>query len=415
MRIAVVGTGISGMVAARLLCVEHDVHVFEANDYVGGHTNTVRLEAFGRTYDADTGFMVFNDRTYPDFVRMLDGLGVPWRFSDMSFSVRCERTGLEYQGSTLNGLFAQRRNLVRLSFWRMLRDILRFNREARRLIGTPGEEMDLGGFLLDRRFGREFTERYLLPMGSAIWSCPPGEFRRFPMRYLAGFMHNHGLIQIWNRPQWKTVCGGAVNYVEPLTRPYADRIRLSTPVASVRRHEDRVTVTPKDGPPEVFDAVVLACHADQSLAMLSDASEAEREILSAFPYQRNDILLHVDAGILPRRRRAWASWNYHILAEPDQPVALTYNLNRLQGHESPEPLCETLNHLEAIDPHQILRRLVYDHPVYSRESIDAQRRYNEINGRRRTYFCGAYWGYGFHEDGMRSGLAVGRCFGKQWD
>ena len=413
MKIAVVGSGISGLLAARLLADEHGVHVFEANEYAGGHTNTVTFEAFGGRYAADTGFMVFNERTYPHFVRLLQMLDVPARNSDMSFSVRCDRTGLEYQGSTLNGLFAQRRNLVRPSFYRMLLDVLRFNRRSLELLQGDDDELELGQYLERNRYSREFIDHYLIPMGAAIWSAPPERFRQFPARFIVNFFNNHGLLTVRGHPIWKTVEGGAVRYVEALAKPFADRIRLNCPVVSVRRYPDRVAVTCRQGDPEDFDAVVLAAHSDQTLAMLADASEAERSILGAIPYQRNETVLHTDPTLLPRRRRAWASWNYRIPEDEGQPVVLTYNLNRLQGHVSPDPICITLNATRWIDESKILRRIEYHHPVYSRETLAAQKRFDEINGKNRTYFCGAYWGHGFHEDGVNSALAVGRCFGKR--
>ena len=415
MKIAIIGSGISGLLSARLLAADHDIHVFEANNYAGGHTNTVSFAAFGCQYAADTGFMVFNDRTYPNFVRVLQMLGVLVRNSDMSFSVRCDKSGLEYQGGSLDGLFAQRRNLVRPSFYRMLLDILRFNRRSLELLKGEDDELELGEYLSQGGYCRAFIENYLIPMGSAIWSAPPDRFRQFPARFIVNFFNNHGLLTVRDHPQWKTVQGGAVRYVEALTRPFADRIRLNCPVVSVRRYPDRVAVTWKDGGPEDFDAVVLASHADQSLAMLSDATQAEREILSAIPYQLNETVLHVDPSLLPRCRRAWASWNSYVPAEEGRPVVLTYNLNRLQGHSSPDPICVTLNATKAIDSKRVLRSLVYHHPVYSRAALAAQKRFHEINGMNRTYFCGAYWGHGFHEDGVRSALAIGECFGKRME
>ncbi len=419
MKIAVIGSGISGLLSARLLAAEHEVHVFEANGYAGGHTNTVEFEAFGRRYAADTGFMVCNDRTYPNFVAMLELLNVPARWSDMSFSVRCDRTGLEYQGSSLNGLFAQRRNLLRPSFYRMLFDVLRFNRQSLELLRegerSPAhahdDELELGRYLDRNRYSRQFIDHYLVPMGAAIWSAPPDRFLQFPARFIVNFFNNHGLLTVGGHPRWKTVEGGAARYVEALTRPFADRIRLNCPVTSVRRCPDRVAVAWRHGGPEDFDAVVLAAHSDQALGMLADASPAEREILGAIGYQRNETVLHVDPALLPRCRRAWASWNYCIPPEQGRPVVLTYNLNRLQGHASPGPICVTLNATGAIDPGKTLRQIEYHHPVYSREALAAQKRFEEINGRNRTYFCGAYWGHGFHEDGVNSALAVGRSFG----
>jgi predicted NAD/FAD-binding protein len=413
MKIAIVGSGISGLLAARLLAGEHEVHVFEANNYVGGHTNTVAIEAFGRQYAVDTGFMVFNDRTYPNFLRLLRVLDVPARNSDMSFSVRCDKTGLEYQGSSLNGLFAQRRNLVRPSFYRMLRDVIRFNRESLEMLRADDNDLLLGEYLDRNRYSREFIEHYLIPMGAAIWSAPPETFRQFPTSFIIRFFDNHGLLTVRGHPQWKTVQGGAIKYIEAITLPFRDRIHLNCPVVAVNRFPDRVAVICNRDEAEDFDAVVLASHPNQSLAMLGDASPEERQILGAFTYQKNETILHIDSSLLPVCRRAWASWNYRIPREEGRPVVLTYNLNRLQGHVSPEPICVTLNATDEIDERKILARIEYHHPVFTSEALAAQRRYHEINGRNRTYYCGAYWGYGFHEDGVNSALAVGQCFGTQ--
>ncbi|MBN2292612.1 MAG: FAD-dependent oxidoreductase, partial [Pirellulales bacterium] len=359
MKIAVVGTGISGMLAARLLAEDHEVHCFEANDYFGGHTNTIEVSAFDRSFAVDTGFMVFNHRTYPDFLRMLRLLEIPERDSDMSFSVRCRRTGLEYQGSSLNGLFAQRRNLLSPMFYRMLYDVLRFNRKALELINREEDTITLGDFLDRNRFSTQFVDNYLVPMGASIWSARPRDFRDFPARFIIGFFDNHGLLTLRNHPQWKTIPGGAIRYARALMSPLVDRVRLSCPVESVRRDGAHVFITTPKGPPEQFDAAVLAAHADQTLGMLSDASPAEREILGAFPYQVNEAVVHTDVSLLPKCQRAWASWNCCIPTESGRPVILTYNLNRLQGHESPGPICLTLNCPEAIDPAKILRRIVY--------------------------------------------------------
>jgi len=412
-RIAIVGAGISGLLAARLLDPDHDVHVFEANGYAGGHANTVPFDVFGRRYAADTGFMVYNHRTYPNFVAMLRLLGLSGRPSDMSFSVRSSRSGLEYQGSSLNGLFAQRRNLFSRPFYRMLRDILRFNRDARQVLQQPEDGTTLEDYLQRGGYGPEFTDHYLVPMGAAIWSARPDRLLQFPARFIIAFFDNHGLLQVTGHPRWQTVEGGSVRYVKALTRPFAYRIRLNTPVRSIRRRDDCVLIEPARGVPERFDSVVLAAHADQSLALLADATGPEREILSAIPYQRNEAILHLDPSMLPRSRRAWASWNYHIPAEPDRPVVLTYNLNRLQGLRSRTPICLTLNDDRGLDERTILQRIEYHHPTYSAAALAAQKRFHEINGRNRTYFCGAYWGYGFHEDGVNSALAVGQCFGRR--
>ncbi|NIL97202.1 MAG: NAD(P)-binding protein [Planctomycetales bacterium] len=415
MKIAIVGTGISGNLVARLLAGQHDVHLFEAAGHVGGHAHTQEIEAFGRQFTVDTGFMVCNDRTYPNFLRLLDVLQVPTRPSDMSFSVRCDRRGLEYQGSSWNGLFAQRANLLRPSFYQMLRDVWRFNRQAVALIDAADAELALEEFLQMHKFSRSFTQHYLVPMAAAIWSARADRLLEFPATFIIRFFHNHGLLQIRDRPQWRTVVGGAKSYVEKLVAPLADRIRLHCPVATVQRHDQHVVVTTQRGEAEVFDQVVLATHADQALKMLVDADRCERETLQAFPYQENEAVLHTDTSLLPRRRRAWASWNYHVPDDPSRPVAVTYDLSRLQGLDSPSPICVTLNPARPLAPARVLRRMTYHHPLFRRDSLAAQRRHAQISGRRRTHFCGAYWGNGFHEDGVNSALAVGKFFGKGWE
>lgn len=417
MKIAIIGTGISGNVAARLLSQEHEVEVFEGERAVGGHTRTLDVGAFGRPWRVDTGFMVYNERTYPNFCRLLRLLDVPGRDSDMSFSVCCERSGLEYEGSSLDGVFAQRRNLLRPAFLRMLWDVLRFNRNAQALLRSDLGRTTMRDVLTAGGYGQWFIDKYLVPMTAAIWSCPPDRLLDFPAHFLLGFMRNHGLLQVRDQPRWMTVVGGARSYVERLTAPFRDRVRTDCPVESVRRHDDHVLVRPRNGPPQWFDSVVLACHADQALALLEDADPEERELLSAFPYQPNEAVLHTDTAILPRSRRAWASWNYHVPAADGLPVAVTYHLSRLQGHATPSPLLLTLNPGDRVAPDRVLNRHVFRHPVYTSRSLDAQDRLKRRNGRRRTYFCGAYRGYGFHEDGVNSALDVTRHFGlglDQW-
>lgn len=419
MKIAVVGTGIAGLVAAHLLHPEHELTVFEANDYPGGHTNTVDVELDGTTYPVDTGFIVYNDRTYPNFIRLLSRLGVATQPSSMSFSVRDERTGLEYNGTSLNALFAQRRNLVRPSFYRMIRDILRFNREARTLLHTGDDAITLHKYLAANRYSSEFVEHYIIPMGAAIWSADPVRMRRFPARYFVRFFENHGMLSVDDRPQWRVVSGGSKRYVEALTRPFRSRIRLRCPVRSIKRSTGHVEVTAQcsDGPAESlrFDRLIMATHSDQALALLADPTEAEREILGAIPYQENEAVLHTDRSLLPRRRLAWASWNYHLPERPTNRVAVTYHMNTLQSLRAPRELCVTLNRTEAVDPGAIIKRITYHHPVYTPEAVAAQRRLGEIDGANRTYYCGAYWGYGFHEDGVTSALAVCRQLGRQLD
>lgn len=406
MKLAIVGTGISGMTAASQLCKSHDLTVFEAGDYIGGHTRTVDVELHGQRLAVDTGFIVFNDRTYPNFEAMLRSLEVPVRNTNMSFSLCCERSGLEYNGNNLNALFAQRRNLFRPSFHRMIRDILRFNREAPAELDKPGTESTLSEYLEANHYSREFREDYIIPMAAAIWSAEHDMMGRMPLRFFVRFFLNHGLLSINNRPQWKTIEGGSRTYMQRLVEPFRPRIRLSTPVAGIRRQGQGVAIELADGTREHFEGVILATHSDQALSLLHDASDAEREILAATPYQENDAVLHTDTRILPRRKLAWAAWNYHRPAREQERVAVTYNMNILQGLKTPKTLCVTLNHTASIRPECIIQRTSFHHPVFTFAGLHAQARWAEINGVRRTWFCGAYWGYGFHEDGVKSGLRV---------
>lgn len=414
MKIAIVGAGISGLTAAFLLHRHHEITIFEAGSYLGGHTNTIRLHHDGRDLALDTGFMVFNDRTYPNFVRLLKHLGVAAQPSDMSFSVKCDRTGFEYCGSSLNTLFAQRSNLLRPSFYRMLSDIVKFNRRAPEILASDDHTTTLQQFVSRGGYGAEFVERYLIPMGAAIWSAPVRQMEQFPARYFIQFCHNHGLLSLTDRPQWQVIRGGADTYVAALSAPFRDRVRLNTPVRAINREGGTVQLRLDTGEIEQFEHVILAVHADLALRMLRDPSWAERDILTAFPYQENETVLHTDATLLPRRRLAWASWNYH-LADDHGPVAVTYLLNKLQSLDTPHQYCVTLNRTSAIRPECVLRRIVYHHPLYSPRTVSAQRRHAEISGHSHTHFCGAYWGYGFHEDGVNSALAVARYFGQSLD
>lgn len=416
MKIAIIGTGISGMLAAHLLSQDHQLTVFEANDYIGGHTHTVAVARNEKTYPIDTGFIVFNDQTYPNFIKLLDHLGVASQPSTMSFSLTCERTGLEYNAATLNALFAQRRNLFRPAFYRMLRDIVRFNREAPALVHTQSQApatLTLGKYVNDHAYSQPFIEYYLMPMGAAIWSAKPHAMWEFPARYFVQFFQNHGLLSANQRPQWRVITGGSYRYIDALTRSYRERIRLNCPVQAVQRTAQHVLVTLQQGETQRFDQVIIATHSDQALSLLTDPSDLEREILIAFPYQDNTAVLHTDTSLLPTRCLAWASWNYHRLREDPERVAVTYYMNLLQSLQAPEHFCVTLNHSEAIDPDKIIQRMTYHHPVYTQPGVAAQQCWADINGVNRTYFCGAYWGYGFHEDGVKSALAVCRQFGKE--
>jgi predicted NAD/FAD-binding protein len=413
MRIAVVGSGIAGLGAAWLLHPEHEITLFEADDRVGGHTHTVTVQDPSGPLAVDTGFIVFNELTYPNFVRLLGRLGVASRPTAMSFSVRCDRTGIEYSGTSLNTLFAQRRNLVRLRFLGMIRDILRFNREAPRLLEGGDERETVGAFLARRRYGEAFVDQYLVPMGAAIWSAPPGTFLEFPVRFVVEFFRNHRLMSLSGRPVWRTVAGGSARYVDALIAPFRDRIRTHSPVLAIRRSPDAVRLKVGGQGELAFDHVVVACHADQALAALADPTDSEREVLAAFPYQRNDVVLHTDASILPRRPLAWAAWNYHVPAAPTDLVTVTYNMNRLQGLQTGETYCVTLNEDRMVRADRVVRRFVYEHPLFRAGRTMAQQRHRELVGVNRTSFCGAYWGYGFHEDGLASAMAVAEAFGSR--
>lgn len=412
MHIAIVGTGISGMTAGYLLSRDHAVTAYEANRSIGGHTATIDVTRNGRTWPVDTGFIVFNHRTYPNFTRLMDHLHVASQPSVMSFSLQDLGTGLVFSPSSLNGLFVQRRNLVRPAFYRMLADALRFRRQARSLLDRDDERTTLEQYLVDHRYSREFIERFLIPMGAAIWSAGPDAFRRFPARYFVEFFENHGFLNIRDQPRWRVIQGGSRNYIGPLTRPFSDRIRSASPVTAVTRSPDAVTVKTADGRIDRYDHVVIATHSDQALALLEDPSPAEREILGRIAYQENQVVLHTDTSVLPPRRSAWASWNYLGLGSPTKRVALTYDMNRLQSLNAPETFCVSLNIGDRIDPARVLGRFVYHHPIYTPGSLAARRRHHEISGINRTSFCGAYWGYGFHEDGVNSALAVCRPFGR---
>jgi uncharacterized protein len=404
-RIAVIGSGISGLVAAHHLSREHEITVFESGAHVGGHTHTVDVESQGTQYAVDTGFIVYNDWTYPNFVALLEELQVPWQPSEMSFSVRCEKSGLEYNGTSLNSLFAQRRNFAKPSFLRMVAEILRFNRRAPALLaGSSG--LSLSEYLRQEGYSRYFIDHYIIPMGAAIWSSRPVDMLSFPARFFVEFFSNHGFLSVNDRPTWRVIRGGSREYVKRLIAPFSRRIRLNTPVASLVRKHRGVTVRLKHGAVEHFDSVFLACHSDQALKLLSDPSPAEGEILGAIPYQENEALLHTDTRLMPRRPLAWAAWNYHLPLEQYARVTVTYNMNLLQGLSAPEQFLLTLNRSEAVNPRLILGRYVYHHPVYTAAAVRAQKRRPEINGERATFYCGAYWSYGFHEDGVKSALAA---------
>ena len=407
MKIAIIGSGIAGNVVAYKLRAEHDITVFESGDYIGGHTNTVDVYESGRRLAVDTGFIVFNDRTYPNFIRLLDEIGQESQSSQMSFSVQAEEAGVEYSGSSIDALFAQRSNLIRPTFYRMIRDILRFNKTAMSNIHNLNDSQTLRDYLHDNDYSHEFVDQYLVPMAAAIWSAEPLSVLDMPVKFLLRFFDNHGLLQITDRPVWRVIKDGSRQYVNKLVAGHRDRIRLNSPVQSVLRVDDRIAIQSASGGRELFDYVFIACHSDQALSLVGDASPAEREVLGAIRYQSNEAILHTDVSLMPNRRRAWAAWNYHVPQNANRHVAVTYNLNILQGLRAENQYMVTLNNDRHIDPEKIIRRFEYEHPVYSRESVIAQQRQSDLNC-DRTFFCGAYWRNGFHEDGVVSALdAIG--------
>jgi predicted NAD/FAD-binding protein len=405
MRVAIVGGGISGLAAAHHLNATHEVTLFEAGERLGGHTNTVTVERPSGTWHLDTGFVVLNDRNYPRFRELLASCGVALQPSHMGFSVKGEDEDFEYAG-TPRGVFAQRANLARPAFWRMLTDLGRFNRALGAVLSGGDETRSLAQFVHDGGYSRWFVERLIIPQASAVWSADPAAMWSFPVRFLAGFFANHGMLGFRDRPSWQTVVGGAHRYVAALSRPFAQRVRLASPVRSVRRDADGVTVALRAGTSERFDEVVIACHADQALALLEDPSHSEREILASFPYHPNEAVLHTDSALLPRRANARQAWNYHLFASPRAATTVTYYLNHLQRLRASEDFCVSLNMSDRIDPAKVIATIGYAHPVFTEAGLAAQARRAEISPARRTRYCGAYWGWGFHEDGVVSALSA---------
>lgn len=411
-RIAIIGSGISGLTTAYLLHKSHEITLFEANDYIGGHTHTVKVAQGEQSYDIDTGFIVCNDRNYPNFLKLMDKLNIAMQPTEMSFSVRNNPLGLEYNGHNLNTLFSQRRNLLRPKFYRLIRDILYFNEAAKKAIEEGvAENITLDTFVNQQSLSDIFKNNYLLPMAAAIWSCSMEQAGEFPLQFFLKFFLNHGLLDIKNRPQWYAVKGGSKAYIDPMTSGFKDQIRLSTPVNSVVRDDSWIEVNHATGK-ETFDQLVFACHSDQALDLLKNASIEEKAILGELLYQQNDVILHSDASLMPKKSLSWASWNF--LAgeqEHNDPTLVTYCMNILQGIASDQPFLVSLNARHKIDPEKIIGEYDYTHPVYSVAGMKAQSRRNEISGVGRIHYCGAYWYNGFHEDGVRSALDIGEKFG----
>ena len=412
MRIAIIGGGISGLVSAYLLHEDNDIVLFEKNDYIGGHTHTIDVRVGLHRYAVDTGFIVFNEVTYPNFLKLIRRLGVEYQTSSMTFSVKSERDGLEYGAHNLNTLFAQRRNLLDVSFYRMILEIFRFRREFHRLLEETLRDEGLVSYLQNQGYSRRFIDYFIIPLGAALWSTDPKTIENFPLATFVRFFHNHGFLQIRNPFEWRVIRGGSARYVEKLVESFREKIRLREPVRTVTRHPDKVAVRLESGTDIDFDHVVLAVHSDEALTMLGDPTQEEREILGTIPYQQNLTMLHTDTRILPKRKRIWSSWNYCIPGDRQKRPVITYDMNILQSLRAPEEFCVTLNRAGDIDQKRVIGTYDYAHPVFTTASPAAQKRHPEISGRNRTHYAGAYWGYGFHEDGVNGALAACAYFGK---
>lgn len=399
MKIAIIGSGISGLTAAYYTNMNHDIQIFEAESWIGGHTHTIKVDGL----NIDTGFIVFNDRTYPNFQKLMDKLGVKYRPTEMSFAVRNDNWSLEYNGNNLNSLFADRKNIFNPKFYKLLSDILKFNKIVKS--GRYNPNYTLGQFIQENQFSEWFSHGYILPMGSAIWSMGIKEMLDFPLEFFAKFFINHGLLEITNRPQWFTIEGGSCQYIEPLTKNFKDKIFTNAKVEKVKRDNNKVQIIVNQETLE-FDKVIFACHSDQALKLLESPSPLEQEIIGSIKYSNNEVILHNDVSLLPKRKLAHASWNYLITNKSNNQATLTYDMNILQGLKSPKTYCVTLNNTELINKSKILASYNYSHPIYSRESVKAQQRFNEVSGHNNTYYCGAYWKNGFHEDGVVSALRV---------
>lgn len=411
MRIAVIGSGISGLSAAWLLQRQHEVTIYEAGPRLGGHVNTLSVQRPDRTWNVDTGFIVYNEKTYPLFTRLMSELSVATQASTMSFSVRNDRDNLEYNGHSTAQLIAQKRNLLRPRFYKMVRDILRFNDHAVELVQDT--DLTLRELIQRGGYGPWFVENYILPMGAAVWSTSLSQMLDFPARFFVQFFDNHGFLQVNDRPEWRVISGGSKSYVDVLASRLSSPIKLSSPVQSVRRTEDGVTLT-VHGETQVYDHVVMAVHADQALRMLADPSTEEQAVLGAIPYSKNTTWLHTDASLLPRRRKVWAAWNYHMDQRQADAPTVTYNMNMLQGFDRSEQFLVSLNATDAIDRQQLIEAIEYEHPLFTNPGMIAQGRHADINNQRRTSFCGAYWRNGFHEDGLWSGVRVASALGVEW-
>ena len=414
MKIAIIGSGISGLTSAYLLNRNHDITVFEANDYIGGHTHTHNIKIKDKEYAVDTGFIVYNERTYPNFIKLLDTLGVERQLSTMGFSVKSASEDYEYAGESLNSLFAKRSNIFRLGFLRMLYEMYRFGKKS----DSTGLGLDvsitLGTYLRSENYSNEFINYFIIPMGAAIWSTPANKVLDMPAYFFIKFFYNHGMLEIINRPKWWVIKDGSSAYIKKIIKGFESKINLSSPIRTVSRLDNGIEIeTANSKKPLMFDAVVFATHSDQALAMLTDPTEKEKDILRSIPYQKNEVLLHTDSSVLPKRKLAWASWNYQLDSNPESPVVLTYNMNILQGLDCDETFCVTLNDHQSVDKSKVLKKITYHHPLFTVKGIEAQKRKLEISGVNNTYYCGAYWHNGFHEDGVASAIEVCKHFGEK--
>ena len=414
MKIAIIGSGISGLTAAYLLNRKHDVTIFEANDYIGGHTHTHKVNIDGKKYSVDTGFIVYNERTYPNFIKLLDLLNVERQLSTMGFSVKSISKDYEYAGESLNSLFAKRSNIFRFGFLRMLYEMYHFGKKA----DSSGIGLDasvtLGDYLKKEKYSGEFINYFIIPMGAAIWSTSANKVLNMPAYFFIKFFYNHGMLETINRPNWWVIKNGSSEYIKKIIRGFENKINLSTPVKTVARKNEGIEIRlAKKEETQKFDSVIFATHSDQALKMLENPTDTEKDILSSIPYQKNEVLLHTDSSVLPRRKLSWASWNYQLDSDPALPVVLTYNMNILQSINCKETLCVTLNDHNSVDETKILKKITYHHPLFNVKSIEAQKRKSEISGVNNTHYCGAYWRNGFHEDGVVSALDVCKDFGEQ--
>lgn len=406
-KIAIIGSGISGLTTAYYLHKDHDITVFESNNYIGGHTDTHSIQWEDQSTQVDSGFIVFNERNYPNFVNLLKEINVDWQDSDMSFSVNNHLTGLQYSATDLRGLFSQKRNLASFKFYRMLFDIFRFYRQGPAIASNAHyANITLQEYLKDNQYSQSFMDDHLFPMTGALWSATPEKVKSFPVQYLVAFMQNHSMMQASNRPIWKVIKGGSQQYVKALTQSFRHKIVINRAIDQVERKAGKVILQDSNGSKQIFDKVIFACHSDQALRILQDPSKEEHDVLGSIPYQENYMVLHSDPTVMPSKQSAWASWNAVVPRNASNQCTVTYYMNKLQGLPGKRPFFVTLNPLQTIDKSLIWRERMYHHPIYSIDTLKAQQRWDQINGHRNTYYCGAYWFWGFHEDGVRSGLRV---------